>query len=83
MPPGLIRAVADRANLSEAEAGRALSALEEILLEEVLGVVTRRFAGLIQTTLGLDLRSAPDTDAAPRRAKSARSESTKRELEPV
>jgi hypothetical protein len=54
MQPQLIQAVAARANLSEAEADRALSALEEILLEEVFGAVTRRLTGLIHTALGID-----------------------------
>jgi hypothetical protein len=53
--PQLIRSVADRAKLGEAEAGRALSALEEILLQEGLGAVTRRLSGLVQSALGIDL----------------------------
>ena len=50
--PQLVEAVAARSNLSVAEVGRALSALEEVLLEEVLGAVTRRLTGLIQIALG-------------------------------
>ncbi len=84
MQPGLIRAVADRANLSEAEADRALSALEDILLEEVLGAVTRRLAGLIQTALGIDLKQMADKELGGRqRAIAARSQGAQRELESV
>jgi hypothetical protein len=53
--PQLVTAVADRAKLSETDAKRALSALEEILLEEVLNAVKLRFTGLIRHALGVEL----------------------------
>ena len=81
MQPHLIRAVAARANLGEAEAGRALSALEEILLEEVLGAVTRRVTGLVQTALGLEPPRMQATDR--NLAIAARSESSEPEDAPI
>jgi hypothetical protein len=52
--PQLVTAVADRAKLSETDAKRALSALEEILLEEALNAVKLRLTGLIRHALGVD-----------------------------
>ena len=76
MQPQLIQAVAARSNLSVAEAGRALSALEEILLEEVLGAVTRRLTGLIQSALGIEPPKPARTHATDRpKAIAARSQS--------
>ena len=82
--PQLIRSVAARAKLSEAEAGRALSALEEILLEEVLGAVTRRLSAVIQGALGIDptqIASMSRLDQRP--AIAARSESADAEPDTI
>jgi hypothetical protein len=77
--PQLVTAVADRAKLSETEAKRALSALEEILLEEALSAVKLRLSGLIRHALGVDpLTSDARLGAAASvlRAIPAKSEST-------
>ena len=76
-PPQLIRSVAVRAKLSDAEAGRALAALEELLLEEALGAVTRRLSAVIQGALGIDPSQMASTSGPDqRRAIAAASEST-------
>ena len=82
--PQLIRSVAARAKLSEAEAGRALSALEEILLEEVLGAVTRRLSAVIQGALGFDPSQIASTSGPDQvRAIATRSESADTEPEAI
>ena len=47
----LIAAVADRAELSKADAKRALSALEDIVLEELGNAQKVRIGGLVQLTV--------------------------------
>ncbi|MGA2927659.1 MAG: HU family DNA-binding protein [Solirubrobacteraceae bacterium] len=47
----LAAAVADRAGLSNADAKRAMSALEEIVLEELGNAQKVRIAGLVQLTV--------------------------------
>jgi DNA-binding protein HU-beta len=47
----LATAVADRAELSKADAKRALTALEEIVLEELGNAQKVRVAGLVQLTV--------------------------------
>jgi hypothetical protein len=75
--PQLVEAVAARSNLSVAEVGRALSALEEVLLEEVIGAVTRRLTGLIQIALGPEPPEPARTQATDwPKAIAARSEGT-------
>lgn len=46
----LVTAVADRAELTKADAKRALSALEEITLEEIGNAQKVRIGGLVQLT---------------------------------
>jgi DNA-binding protein HU-beta len=46
----LVTAVADRADLTKADAKRALSALEEITLEEIGNAQKVRIGGLVQLT---------------------------------
>lgn len=47
----LVSAVADRAELSKADAKRALSALEDVVLEEVSNAQKVRIGGLVQLTV--------------------------------
>ncbi len=47
----LVTAVADRAELSKADAKRALAALEEIVLEELADAQKVRIGGLVQMTV--------------------------------
>jgi len=47
----LVAAVADRAELSKAEAKRALDALDEIVLEELGNAQKVRLGGLVQLTV--------------------------------
>ena len=49
----LVTAVADRAELSKNDAKRALSALEEIVLEELGNAQKVRIGGLVQLTVRL------------------------------
>ncbi|HEY3771995.1 MAG TPA: HU family DNA-binding protein [Solirubrobacteraceae bacterium] len=49
--PQLIAAVADRAELSKADAKRAIAALDEIILEEIGNAQKVRIAGLVQLTV--------------------------------
>ena len=46
----LVSRVADRADMSKADARRALTALEEIVLEELSNAQKVRLAGLVQLT---------------------------------
>ena len=55
----LVTAVADRAELSKNDAKRALSALEEIVLEELGNAQKVRIGGLVQLTV----RQASDQEA--------------------
>jgi DNA-binding protein HU-beta len=47
----LIAAVADRADLTKADAKRALTALEEVVLEELGNAQKIRLAGVVQLTV--------------------------------
>ncbi len=47
----LVTAIADRAELSKADAKRALTALEDIVLEEVGNAQKVRIGGLVQLTV--------------------------------
>ena len=47
----MIAAVADRAEMSRAEARRALAALDEIVLEELANAQKVRIGGLVQLTV--------------------------------
>jgi nucleoid DNA-binding protein len=47
----MINAVADRAELSKAEARRALGALDELVLEELANAQKVRIGGLVQLTV--------------------------------
>jgi DNA-binding protein HU-beta len=47
----LVSAVADRAELSKADAKRALAALEDVVLEEVGNAQKVRIGGLVQLTV--------------------------------
>jgi DNA-binding protein HU-beta len=47
----LVSAIADRAELSKADAKRALSALEDVVLEEVSNAQKVRIGGLVQLTV--------------------------------
>jgi DNA-binding protein HU-beta len=49
--PQLIAAVADRAELSKADAKRAIAALDEIILEEIGNAQKVRIGGLVQLTV--------------------------------
>lgn len=49
--PQMIAAVADRANMSRADAKRALDALDEIVLEELGNAQKVRVGGLVQLTV--------------------------------
>jgi DNA-binding protein HU-beta len=49
----LVNAVADRAELSKADARRALTALEETVLEELGNAQKVRIAGVVQLTVRL------------------------------
>jgi nucleoid DNA-binding protein len=49
----LVNAVADRAEMSKSEAKRAISALEEVVLEEVGNAEKIRIGGLVQLTVRL------------------------------
>jgi DNA-binding protein HU-beta len=49
----LVNAVADRAELSKADAKRALTALEEIVLDELGNAQKVRIAGVVQLTVRL------------------------------
>ena len=55
----LIAAVADRADLTKADAKRALTALEEVVLEELGNAQKIRLAGVVQ----LNVRVKPATKA--------------------
>ena len=55
----LVAAVADRADMTKADAGRALTALEEIVLEELGNAQKVRLAGVVQLTV----RVKPPTKA--------------------
>jgi DNA-binding protein HU-beta len=47
----LLSAVAERADMSKADAGRALAALDEIVLEELGNAQRVRIGGLVQLTV--------------------------------
>lgn len=49
----LVSAVAERAELSKSDARRALSALEDVVLEEIGNAQKVRLAGLVQLTVRL------------------------------
>jgi DNA-binding protein HU-beta len=49
----LVSAVADRAELSKADAKRAITALEDIVLEEIGNAQKVRIGGLVQLTVRL------------------------------
>ncbi len=49
----LLTAVAERADLSKADAKRAITALEEVILEEVGNAQKVRIGGLVQLTVRL------------------------------
>jgi DNA-binding protein HU-beta len=49
----LVAAVADRSELSKADAKKALTALEEVVLEELGNAQKVRLAGLVQLTVRL------------------------------
>ncbi|HTU32113.1 MAG TPA: HU family DNA-binding protein [Solirubrobacteraceae bacterium] len=49
--PQLIAAVADRAELTKADAKRAIAALDEIILEEIGNAQKVRIGGLVQLTV--------------------------------
>jgi DNA-binding protein HU-beta len=49
----LVNAVAERADLSKADAKRALTALEDVVLEEVGNAQKVRIGGLVQLTVRL------------------------------
>jgi len=49
----LVAAVADRAELSKADAKRALAALDEVVLEEIGNAQKVRIGGLVQLTVRL------------------------------
>jgi DNA-binding protein HU-beta len=49
----LANAVADRADISRAEARRVLGALEEVVLEELGNAQKVRIGGLVQLTVGV------------------------------
>lgn len=49
----LVNSVADRAELSRSDAKRALSALEEVVLEEIGNAQKVRIGGLVQLTVRL------------------------------
>ena len=55
----LLDAVADRADMSKAEAKRALSALEDVVLEQIEDAQKIRIGGLVQLTV----RMKPATKA--------------------
>ena len=59
----LITAVAERADLSKADAKRALTALDEVVLEEIGNAEKVRIGGLVQLTV----RLKPATKARPGR----------------
>jgi DNA-binding protein HU-beta len=59
----MVAAVADRADLSRADAKRALDALDEIVLEELGNAQKVRLGGLVQLTV----RVKPATKKRPRR----------------
>ena len=59
----LVTAVAERAELSKADAKRALTALDEVVLEEVGNAEKVRIGGLVQLTV----RLKPATKARPGR----------------
>ena len=47
----IVAAVADRADMSKADAKRALTALEDVVLEELSNAQKVRLAGLVQLTV--------------------------------
>ena len=55
----LVAAVAERAELSKAEAKRALGALDEVVLEEVGNAQKVRIGGLVQLTVRLKAATKP------------------------
>jgi DNA-binding protein HU-beta len=59
----LADAVADKADLSRAEAKRVLTALEEVILEEIGNAEKVKIGGVVQ----LDVRVRPATKARPGR----------------
>src|ERR1700756_394994 len=59
----MVAAVADRADMSKADAKRALDALEEIVLEELSNAQKVRLGGLVQMTV----RVKPATKKRPAR----------------
>lgn len=59
----LIEAVADRADLSPADVKQALSAFEEIMLEELASAVKSRLAHVVQQMVGMK----PAAQSRPRR----------------
>jgi len=59
----LADAVAEKAGLSRADAKKAISALEEVVLEEIGNAEKVKIGGVVQ----LDVRVRPATDARPGR----------------
>src|SRR5436190_10513924 len=59
----LADAVADKSGLSRADAKKAISALEEVVLEEIGNAEKVKIGGVVQ----LDVRVRPATDARPGR----------------
>lgn len=55
----LVTAVADRAELSKADAKRALAALEEVVLEELGNAQKVRVGGLVQLTVRVKPATKP------------------------
>lgn len=60
----LVAAVADRTELSKADAKRVLAALEDVVLEELGNAQKERIGGLVQLTVrvkpaSVDLRARP------------------------